>query len=431
MRGRIVAAAAATVLAAGTLSACASGSGGASSSSGKVTLTFGSYAWQGPTIAANKRIVAQWNKAHPDIQVKYIQMDPNTVHDKLVTEFASNTAPDIIHDEADDLAGFAKQGYIRNLSPDLPADLKNGISQGVWNSVTFNGGVYGIPSLLQSYVVFANASLFKQAGVPLPTLQHPWTWDQFAAAAKKLTTNGRYGVGWGLQQPVSNVISMALSFNGTFLSGSGDNTKLTFGPAEQQVPKRIHDMIWVDHSIAPQSVGLGGTDVLNGFFSNKYAMVVGGNFMAQQMVQQSPKGFQWAMLPLLKGDNQNQMADPQTYSIASQSKHPQQAMQFLDYFLSGQNMAALAQGDWLSPSSKAATAALAADTKGQDGWNIMASAATSLVNSPTSQATNYPQWKSEIATPAFQEYFQNKISLSQLGKKLTSGWTSVSNGSGG
>lgn len=430
MRGRIVAAAAATVLAATTLSACASGSGGSSSSSGKVDLTFGSYAWQGPTLAANKRIVAQWNKAHPDIHVQYVQMDPNTVHDKLVTEFSSNTAPDIIHDEADDLAGFAKQGYIQNLGSELPADLKNGISPGVWNSVTFDGGIYGIPSLLQSYVVFANASLFKQAGVTLPTLQNPWTWSQFAAAAKKLTAKGEYGVAWGLQQPVSTVVSMSLNYGGTFITGTGDNAKLSFGAAEQKVPQQIHDMIYTDHSIAPQSVGLNGTDVLNGFFSNKYAMIVGGNYMAQQMVQQSPKGFQWAMLPLLKGDTQNQMADPQTYSIASQSKHPKQAMEFLDYFLSGQNLAALSQGDWLSPSTKAATADLATDTKGQNGWNIMASAATSLVNSPTSQATNYPQWKDQIATPAFQEYFQNKISLSELGKKLTAGWTSVSSGSG-
>jgi multiple sugar transport system substrate-binding protein len=41
----------------------------------------------------------------------------------------------------------------------------------------------------------------------------------------------------------------------------------------------------------------------------------------------------------------------------------------------------------------------------------------------------YPRWKSEVATPAFVEYLQNKISLSELGNQLSSGWARVSSGS--
>ena len=47
-------------------------------------------------------------------------MDPDTVHDKLVTEFSSGTAPDIIHDEAADIAGFANQGYLADLGVRAP-----------------------------------------------------------------------------------------------------------------------------------------------------------------------------------------------------------------------------------------------------------------------------------------------------------------------
>jgi multiple sugar transport system substrate-binding protein len=425
---RMVAATAAVALASSLLAACGSSSSGGDSSSGKVTLKFSSYAWQAPTIAANKKIVAAWNTAHPNIQVQYISVDADSVHDKLVTQFASNNAPDIIHDEGADIAGFSKQGYLKNLSDMLPADLKSGVPQGVWNSVTFNGGVYGLPSLLQSYVVFANKDLLTKAGVTLPTVANPWTWDQFQQAAKKTTANGVFGVGWGLKSPVSPLIDMSLNYGGQYFYGSGSQAAVKLGAPEQQIPQRVHDMIFKDKSLAPQTVGLSGADVLPGFFGKKYAMVVGGNYLSQQMVQQAPKGFPWVMLPLLKGDSQNQVADPQTYSIATQSKHPKQAMQFLDYFLSGANLAQLAQGDWLAPATTQAAAAVQATTKGANGWDVVLDSLAKLVASPTAQLTSYPQWKDEIATPAFQQYLAGKIDMNGLTNKLTSGWKSVNHG---
>ena len=425
MKYRLPTAVAATALAATALAGCGSSSSGSTGSTGKITLTFSSYAWQTATVAANKKIVASWNAAHPDIQVQYITVDADSVHDKLVTQFSSHTAPDIIHDEADDIAGFAQQGYLDKLDDLLPADLKSGIPQGVWDSATIDGSIYGIPSLLQSYVVFANTALLKQDGVTLPTTASPWTWQQFEAAAKQATKGGAYGVGWGLQQPVSTVISMALNYGGKFFYTSNGQTALQFGTAEQQVPETIHNMIFQDKSIAPSTVTEGGSDVLPGFLGGKYAMIVGGNYLTQQILQDKSAGFQWTMLPLLKGDSQDQMADPQTYSISRQSQHPQQAMQFLDYFLSAENLSQLAQGDWLAPSSTAAQTQLLADTKGQDGWSAVADSVKSLVNSPTSQLADCPQWKEQIATPAFQAYFAGSITLQQLGQKLTAGWSQV------
>ena len=433
MKHRLIVGVTAAALAATALAGCgssSSSSGSSGSSGGKVTLTFSSYAWQAPTVAANKKIVADWNASHPDIQVQYVPVDADSVHDKLVTQFSSHTAPDIIHDEADDIAGFAQQGYLDKLDSLLPADLKSGIPQGVWDSVTINGGVYGVPSLLQSYTVFANTALLKQDGITLPTASNPWTWQQFQAAAKQATTNGVFGVGWGLKSPVSTVISMALNYGGSFFYTDGGKTTVKFGTAEQQVPKTIHDMIFQDKSIAPTTVTEAGSDVLPGFLGGKYAMIVGGNYLTQQILKDKTGDFQWTMLPLLKGDTQNQMADPQTYSIARQSKHPQQAMQFLEYFLSAEHLSQLAQGDWLAPSSTPAQQQLLTDTKGQDGWDTVADSVKSLVNSPTSQLSSYPQWKSQIATPAFQAYLAGSITLDQLGQKLTAGWTQVdANGS--
>src|SRR5215472_16929642 len=48
-----------------------------------------------------------------------------------------------------------------------------------------------------------------------------------------------------------------------------------------------------------------------------------------------------------------------------------------------------------------------------------------LALSPFQKLDNYPQWKSQIATPALQQYLGNKIDLNTLGQRLITGWQTV------
>jgi ABC-type glycerol-3-phosphate transport system substrate-binding protein len=390
-----------------------------------VTINFMTYVWQPTTVAATKKIVDSWNASHPSIKVNEVKIDPNTVHDYMVTNFAGGTTPDIVHDEAADLAGFVSQGYIADLKSLLPSSLKNSIPKRVWDSVTYDGKVAAVPTLLQTYNVFANVDALKAAGVKLPTLEHPWTWAQFRAAAKKLSTGGNFGVGWGLRSPVSAVVSMALNFDGQFFYKQGGKTVVKVGKGEAEFLRTVHDMIWTDKSIDSAGVGLSGGGVLPAFFAGKYAMTIQGNYSAQQMILEAPKSFHWALLPLLKGDSQDQMANPQTYSIAAQSKHKKEAMQFLAYLANAQNMARLAAGDWLIPVNPAAGKKLVKSTKHYGSWKVAIKSLPALRAHPLLELQNYPKWKSQIAQPAMQSYFQNKTSLAELREALQKGWDQV------
>lgn len=427
LRTSIQAAALAVALAA--VACGTTGSNSTANTSGPpITLTFSSYAFQPQTVAANRKIVDDWNKAHPNIQVQFVQVDPNSVHDKLVTQFQGSTAPDIIHDEAADLGGFAKQGYLADLTPMISSNLKNDVPKSVWDSVTFNSKVVGVPTLLQTYNAFANKAALTQAGITAPTLNKPWTWDQFATAARQLTANGKYGLGWGLKSPTATVMSMSLNYNGKFFYDEGGQTIARFGMPEQQVIKRIHDLAYSDKSLDPVSLSQSGSDVIPGFFGGKYAMIVGGNYIRQNMVEQAPAGFEWEMLPLLKGDTQTQNANPQTLSIASQSQHKKEAEQFIEWFMQGPNLASDALGDWLAPTSASAGKAVVSISGGKNGWDVTAASYKDLALAPFQKLDAYPQWKSQIATPALQQYLGNKIDLNTLGQKLTSGWQTVSGG---
>jgi multiple sugar transport system substrate-binding protein len=393
-----------------------------------VTLTFATYVWQPATIAATDQIVADWNAANPNIQVEIVPIDVNSVHDALVTQFQGGTAADIIHDESADLAGFVQQGYIADMTGLISEELKADIPQGIWDAVTYDGVVSAVPMLLQSYVVFANADHLESAGIALPTLDSPWTWDDFRTHAKALTTDGRYGVGVGLKSATALMLSTSLNYGGQYFYEEGGNWVLKFDEAEQQVPTRIHAMAYEDQSIEPNSIGLSGSDNLASFLAGNFSMFVGGNFYAQQLTEQAPEDFNWVMLPLLKGDTQTQAANPQTMSVSAQSEHPNEAMQFIEYFTTGENTSKFAQGDWLAPTSKSGGEALLAETGGEGGWDVVVSSAEQLTEAPFQKLQNYPQWKDQIATPAFQQYFANQIDLETLKTQLIDGWATVNGG---
>jgi len=257
-----------------TMAVAIAGIGAQNASAGgdPITLTFQSLAYQGPTVAATEATVAAWNEANPDIQVEMRQGNWDNVNDELVTQFAGGSAPDIIHFESASIAGFARQGYLADLSGLLSDETVAAVSEDVWATVTTpDGAVIAAPTLMQSYVVFANTDAFEAAGVEVPTGE-TLTWDDFQALATSLTTDDQAGLGWGLKSPTATIMNLSLGFGGDFFTTDGDETTFEAGAAEMEVPNRIHAMAFEDGSLDQLSLTLSGTDARSGFTAGDYAM---------------------------------------------------------------------------------------------------------------------------------------------------------------
>lgn len=412
-------------LAAVAIAVLATGCGGGGtgeSSDGPVKLDFLSLAWQKESVEANKAIVEEWNKANPEIQVTYVQGSWDNVNDQLVTSFEGGDVPDVFHNDSPALAGFASKGYLLDLKDKLPASLRDDIPQAAWDTVTFddgsgNEGVFGVPFLQESQVIIANKKLLDEAGVRIPTPAEPWTWNEFGEASRKLTKDGTYGVAWPMKSPVNKVLNLALNFGGTFFETSGGKTAVKVGPEEKAVLQRIHDQLHKDKTADPSALGMGTADPLPGFFAGKYAMLPVGVYLRQQVAEQAPDGFEWVTLPPLKGTTSNQGAVSQTLSVPADSKHQEQAVEFISFFLNGKNQARLAKGDWLLPTSQEA-ASDPSITSPENGWDVATASAKDLVVAPFLKVNGYDEWKSKVATPVLQEFLANKISLDEAAGKL-------------
>ena len=240
---------------------------------------------------------------------------------------------------------------------------------------------------MQSYVVFANTDAFEAAGVEVPTGE-TLAWDDFEALAAEADDGRRLRPRLGAALADRDGHEPGPRLRRHFFTTEGENVTFEAGDAEMEVPRRIHDMAYEDESLDPVSLTLSGVDTLPGFIGGDYAMYVGGNFIAQQLIETAPEDFNWAVLPPLAGtEGANQAANPQTLSVAAESEHVEEAAAFINYFMDAENLAAVAEGDWLIPSSGAARDAVLEATGGENGWDAILASGDCLVAAPFQSAS--------------------------------------------
>ena len=253
--GLLALACAAVVLTAGCGS---SGSGTAASpsagSGGVVNITL----WHGDTDYAAKAdnvLVAQWNKANPDIHVTALYNGSNDYAlQKTLTAIAGGKPPDITYLYGSWAANIVKSPKVVILNSLIAHDPSFN-----WNdfwpaerlAATVNGKIMGVPALVDNLAIVYNKKLFDQAGLSYPTAQ--WTWDDFRAAAKKLTIPAKKQFGWGYPADASEDTvwhweAMLWDFGGDILTP--DNKQAAFNSAAGvQALTMLGDMATVDHSI--------------------------------------------------------------------------------------------------------------------------------------------------------------------------------------
>ena len=392
-----------------------------------IEMTYLTPAYLTGTVKATERIVADWNKANPTATVKIVYGDVNNMQDKLTTAFAGGVAPDIFQHEAASILPFSKQGYLADLTKEMTS-IKKTIPAGLWSVGSYKGRLYGVPTMTQTYTIYANVDAFKKAGVAVPTGTGTFTWDDFRALAKKFTTDGKYGVAWGLKSPAAMTMIMGMNYNATFFRGltSSAGPQLSINKNELEVPTRIWDMIYTDKSVDPAALTMSGAGPVPGFLAGKYAMIFAASYVASDLdVAAKAAGFNWTALPLLKGVTNKQGANPQTLSVSAQSKYPKQAAAFIRFMLQDANLAELALGEGLIPSTTGSLKAAMATKKDSAGWTQILDDGEALTLAPFTLVPNYQKWKDTVLQPAMQQYLQGKISLSELKKREVEGYKAI------
>jgi multiple sugar transport system substrate-binding protein len=208
-----------------------------------------------PRIPIDKAIVAEFEKANPDVKVQYEVIAASEYPTKLITAFAAGSGPDLFNTSSFLVAqyynarilapiDYAALGYADQAA--LTSQYLTG-----FDGIRFGGKLYGMPTEVSNYACYANNALWKAAGLD-PTRDFPKTWEEMPAIADKLTKRDANGVpirrGFDFDWPSGPAYWLTLN---TMMLQLGANVvdeaayKATFdGPEAQHVMQYLVD--WVN-----------------------------------------------------------------------------------------------------------------------------------------------------------------------------------------
>ena len=265
------------LIAATALLVASAGCGGSSSSNGVVNVTV----WHGYEDIEGKAMTsaaARFNATHPKIHVT-VQNYGNADYalQKVLTAIRGGAYPDIAYLYGSWAANIARSPTAVDLSSRIkePGVNWNDFWPAERQAVQVGDKVIGMPALVDNLALVYNKKLFDQAGIPYPTAN--WTWDDFRAAAQKLTDPSAKQFGWayvadGSEDTVWRFDALLWQAGGDILNS--DNTKAEFNsPAGVQAATLLQQMATVDHSVYLDN---GNGNYANLFNSGKIAMLFTG-----------------------------------------------------------------------------------------------------------------------------------------------------------
>lgn len=353
-----------------------------------VTITV----WHSNVDEAQKKmeaLAAQFTKENPDITVKAVQGAPaDDMLTKLSTVLGTDSYPDIAYvfgTDAPSLARSTKTVDLTAVAQD-PAFGWDDFYAAEREVATVNGKVVGVPALVDNLAVVYNKKLFRAAGLPEPSKD--WTWDDFAATAKKLTnpTTKVFGTGYpvaGDEDTVWRFWPMIWQQGGIAISADAKSAPFDTPPYAKALGL-LKQMAVDDKSMYTDP----NSDAIYSLFANdKIGMVVTGPFaLADFDVAKVDYGV--VQMPAFGTDHQT-VSGPDNWMV----------------FDNGPDRIAASAAflTWLTQPAQDAV------------WSV------SLANMPVRGATQAtPAWKKVAATnPAFQAFADNFANTKQKRPQTT------------
>lgn len=138
-------------------------------------------------VMAEQRIANRFTELNPEVRV-IVESIVSSYGEKLSTEIASGTPPDVFLLDASDIPVFVERGLVLDLTPytDRVAYDPTRVFSEVLQVFDKDGHLYAFPKGFTPMVLFYNRTLFARLGVSPPPADD-WTWREFIETARSLT----------------------------------------------------------------------------------------------------------------------------------------------------------------------------------------------------------------------------------------------------
>ncbi|MCX7841323.1 MAG: extracellular solute-binding protein, partial [Anaerolineae bacterium] len=140
------------------------------------------------TSVTTDKAIEIFQKNNPHIKINIVGIPWTAEGDtKLEAALSAKTDINVFRVTSPNLPRYAKQGILSEITPFLTEEDKKDFYESGFQVATVDGKVWAWPLWVTAITNFVNTDILKERGVEPPTMQKPWTWDQFVEACKKLT----------------------------------------------------------------------------------------------------------------------------------------------------------------------------------------------------------------------------------------------------
>ncbi|TYB95844.1 sugar ABC transporter substrate-binding protein [Micromonospora sp. WP24] len=329
------------------VTACDSG-GEAEDDAGITIVLFG----DAEEIAGYRGMIDAFGDAHPDVPVT---LSPVATQDELMarltTSFAGGQPPDVFLLNYRRYGQFAAQQAIEPVQSylDRSSVLKESdFSPRALDAFRFDGEqLTCLPQNMSSLVVYYNADLFAKTGVPLP--KAGWTWDDFLAAARALTGDGKYGL--GVEPSVPRLAPFVWSNGGELVDDPNRPTALTLtgNPPTRRAVDWFLDL-QLKHHVVPPDAEEQSESSEDRFLRGTLGMYLNSRVAVPTL--RTIEGFTWdaAPLPVAPGGVPASILHSDAYCMSAGAPNHDRAWRFIEFAMGERGQQILAGSGRTVPS---------------------------------------------------------------------------------
>ncbi|WP_313057366.1 extracellular solute-binding protein [Agrobacterium cavarae] len=306
-------------------------------------LTF--WTWRQEDKAEYEKLFADFNKANPDITVKFEAFEATSYNTVLSTALAGGKGPDLMMTRTyGGIESLAGAGYLMPLDDTKIPALK-GFSEPALASATMRSDktLYAVPAASQTMLVIYNTEIFEKNGIT-----EPKSWDEFIAACEKLKAAGVMpfangtATGWQNETIVSALTSsiMGKAFYADLMAGKTDFNDKRYVEALTKLKE-------ISQYFPDGFVGLDYASAQQLFTSGMAGMFAGGSFELANFAKQNPDLKMGVFAaPGLKAEDEKLVGlfYDSGFGGNAKPKDPQAVLKFLNYVSSKDFGQAFANG---------------------------------------------------------------------------------------
>ena len=301
-------------------------------------------------------IIEDFNTSQSGWVVSLEQFPQAAYNDSVTAAALAGNLPDILDIDGPIMPNWAWSGYIQPLQ--LPESAVANFLPGAIGE--WDGKLYSVGLWDAAIAMYARKSVLDENGIRIPTLDNPWTGDEFDAILEKLQATGKFeyafdpGMNWTGEWYPYAFGPLLQSFGGDLVDRSTYKTAegVLNGEAAQKFGTWWQSLF--TRNLVP-GTSQDGADRETGFLDGKYALQWNGNWAAVPALDKF--GDDMLFLPAPDFGNGGKIgAASWQFGVTATTEHPDGASAFIEFAIQDKYLAQFSDGIGLIPATSTAAA---------------------------------------------------------------------------